>query len=464
MSENKFADDDKLRFRVHQANGVVSFFGCIGDTPDLAALDGVVTDKLICDFSQLAFASWIGLMSLGSYIQGKGYHLIFRSIPFKIYDSLRMMKCFEEQELESAELPLLDLASGRASFKMTDLRSLRARAEAGEDWLEPTPGQRLLVPSRYTFPDLMPQRGGGPLPVKVVTPQTDLVSFWLQYGAFCHSTIDISSVLVYAAKFNIMQILGEIKAKMASGEAALKIVDPKTNYTLVNRMDGMMLKIEASFDGLSEKIKVKLLECLAAFGDVTMKGSTGQFDANTFCQSLAASAGTTASLVDIAASCEECGSSIGGNMGALRVTQVLKNGLSAISKPNGETVTAIRDAFAIMDIMSEDDWPATRIIIMDEIEYIETLIGRCVVTLQGFDMMRQILEHRIHEMVLLVEAYKAAGADSLLDPELREQVLTKIGAHMVTEQEKAAFEFYLPDGFARFAQTDRIEPGDVLLF
>ena len=127
-------------------------------------------------------------------------------------------------------------------------------------------------------------------------------------------------------------------------------------------------------------------------------------------------------------------------------------------------LTAIRDAFAIMDIMSEDDWMATRVIIMDEIEHIEGLIGRCIVTLQGFDMMRQILEHRIQEMLLVTELFKANGADSLLDPDVKEQVLGKIGAHMVTEQEKVAFEFYLPDGFARFAQTDRKEPGDVLLF
>ena len=261
-----------------------------------------------------------------------------------------------------------------------------------------------------------------------------------------------------------MQILGEIKDKMGSGEAVLKIVDPKTNYTLVHRMDEMMSKIDKIFDGLSSEIQAKLTEILGAFGAVTSAATLQERDAKTFCSALAAYASTIASLVHIAASCEDCGIAIGGNMGSLRATQVLKNGLAAISNPDAATLTAIREAFAIMDIMSEDDWDATRVIIMDEIEHIETLIGRCIVTLQGFDMMRQIIEHRIHEMEMLAELHKEHGGDRLLDPDLREQILTKIGAHMVTEQEKVAFEFYIPEGFARFAQTDRIEPGDVLLF
>jgi hypothetical protein len=456
--------DDELRFRVHREGDVVRFFGCIGDTPDLAALDGVLADKTVCDFSKLTFASWIGLASLGSYISGKKHYLTFQGVPFKIYDSMRMMKSFEEQEIRNAVLPLLDTKSGKVTFELTEFGPLRDAGMSGEDWVETMPGQILLVPARYLFPDLSGQRAGGPVPVKVSHPQKDVASFWLQYAAYCNSTVDISSVLVYAAKFNIMQILGEIKSKMASGEIALKLIDPKNSYTLVQRMESMMKAIEASFDTLAAKMQSQHDSSLKIYGDLTSKATLADIDGPGFTAAMAAYANSITAMTSVAAGCEDCGSSIGGQLGSLRATQVLRNGLATVTNPAPEMLTAIREAFAIMDIMSEDDWTATRVIIMDEIENIEGLIGRCIVTLQGFDMMRQILEHRIHEMEVLTEVFKNHGTDSLLDPDLREQVLGKIGAHMVTEQEKAAFEFFLPDGFARFAQTDRKEPGDVLLF
>ncbi|MEI8026362.1 MAG: hypothetical protein WCI18_08430 [Pseudomonadota bacterium] len=301
-------------------------------------------------------------------------------------------------------------------------------------------------------------------PGLIVHPQKDIASFWVQYAAYCNTTIEISSVLVYAAKFNIMQILGEIKSKMASGEAALKLIDPKNSYTLVQRMDNMIKNIESSFDTLAQKVQTQHDASLKTYADLTARSTTSDIDGPGFTAAMAAYATTITEMVHVAAGCEDCGSAIGEQLGSLRATQVLKNGMSTFTNPSPEMLTAIREAFAIMDIMSEDDWTATRVIIMDEIEHIEGLIGRCIVTLQGFDMMRQILEHRIQEMMLVTELFNAHGADSLLDPDVKEQVLGKIGAHMVTEQEKVAFEFYLPEGFARFAQTDRKEPGDVLLF
>ncbi len=456
--------DDDLRFRVHREGEVVRFFGCIGDTPDLAALDGVLTDKSVCDLSNLSFASWIGLATLGSYISGKKFHLVFQAVPFKIYDSMRMMKTFEEQEIKNAIAPLLDANTNKVNFNLIEFDPLREAAMSGEDWVETTPGQKLLVPARYLFPDLRMQREGGPILLKVQHPQKDIASFWIQYAAYCNTTVEISSVLVYAAKFNIMQILGEIKSKMASGEAALKLIDPKNSYTLVQRMENMIKNIESSFDTLARKVQTQHDASLKTYAELTSQSTTSDIDGSTFTAAMAAYATSITEMVHVAAGCEDCGSAIGEQLGSLRATQVLKNGMSTFTNPSPEMLTAIRDAFAIMDIMSEDDWMATRVIIMDEIEHIEGLIGRCIVTLQGFDMMRQILEHRIQEMLLVTELFKANGADSLLDPDVKEQVLGKIGAHMVTEQEKVAFEFYLPDGFARFAQTDRKEPGDVLLF
>ncbi len=464
MEAVKFNEIDKLRFRVHRDQGVVTFYGSIGDTPDTAALDGILLTGSVCDMRNLVFASWIGLATLGDYIQKKQLKLTFRALPFSVYDAMRLNKSFEEQSFESAELPLVQVDSQRVNYEMVDLRQLRKDAESGNEWVYPKAGYLLLIPTRYLFPDLVAQRSMGFLPVQVLTTQKEMASFWLQYGAFSQSTVGISNTLIHAAKFNMLQILTDIRAKTAAGEKALKLIDPKTSYTLVARLDEIMKDIEKEFDRLSEKIQNKFEECERELAGLSVLALDKGCEVARFTTGLQKYANCLDSLKQIATICEDSGANIGSHLSSLRLVAVIRNGLTGVADPAPDILNAIRAAFAIMDIMSEDDWPASRELIMAEIKAIDTLIGGCVVTLQVFDMMRQILEHRIREVELVLMASGAQGPEKLLDTELRDTVMNKIGAQMVTEQEKAAFAFYLPDGFQKFGQAERKEPGDVLLF
>ncbi len=94
MEAVKFNEIDKLRFRVHRDQGVVTFYGSIGDTPDTAALDGILLTGSVCDMRNLVFASWIGLATLGDYILKNQLKLTFRALPFSVYDAMRLNKAF----------------------------------------------------------------------------------------------------------------------------------------------------------------------------------------------------------------------------------------------------------------------------------------------------------------------------------------------------------------------------------
>jgi hypothetical protein len=464
MEAIQLSEVDRLRFRVHREHGVVTFYGSIGDTPDTAALDGILLNDSVCDMRNLIFASWIGLATLGDYIQQRQMKVSFRALPFSIYDAMRLNKSFEDQTFLSAELPLVHTDTQRISYEMIEFSLLRNDAENGNEWVHPKPGYLLLIPTRYVFPDLVLQRSMGHLPVQVLTPQKEIASFWLQYGAFSQSTVAISNTLIHAAKFNMLQILNEIKAKTAAGENALKLIDNTINHRLVPRLETVIQEVEKEFDTLSDKVQLKFEDCEKQLAALSLLALNKGCEAKTFTSALESYARCLDSLNQIATICEDCGGNIGDKLGAVRVVETIKHGLTSVAEPSPDTLTAIRAAFAIMDIMSEDDWPASRDLIVAEMDAIDSLTGSSVVTLQVFDMMRQILEHRIREVGLMLNALSSSGPEALLDPELRETVLNKIGAHMVTEQEKAAFAFYLPNGFQKFGQTERKEPGDVLLF
>ncbi|HET9236886.1 MAG TPA: hypothetical protein VFO10_06525, partial [Oligoflexus sp.] len=453
MEAIQLSEVDRLRFRVHREQGVVTFYGSIGDTPDTAALDGILLNGSICDMRNLVFASWIGLATIGEYIQQRQMKVSFRALPFSVYDAMRLNKAFEDQTFLSAELPLVHKDTQRISYEMIEFAQLRSDAEKGNEWVHPQPGCLLLIPTRYIFPDLAGQRSIGHLPVQVLTPQKEIASFWLQYGAFSQSTVAISNTLIHAAKFNMNQILSEIKAKTAAGENALKLIDSTINHRLVPRLETMMQDIEKEFDTLSNKVQQKFEDCEKQLAGLSLLALNKGCEASAFTSALENYARCLDSLTQIATICEDCGGNIGDKLGAVRVVETIKQGLTGIAEPAPDALTAMRAAFAIMDIMSEDDWPASRELILAEIDAIDALTGRSVVTLQVFDMMRQILEHRIREVGLMLSALTQSGPEALLDPELRDAVLNKIGAQLVTEQEKAAFAFFLPDGFQKFGQT-----------
>lgn len=78
--------------------------------------------------------------------------------------------------------------------------------------------------------------------------------------------------------------------------------------------------------------------------------------------------------------------------------------------------------------------------------------------------VRQILAHRYQEGQLVDQQLAKIRSDSQDWTNLRDAVNDKIGKHLVTDLEKAAYSFYLPDGYAQQAQTDRTEPSEVVLF
>ena len=108
---------------------------------------------------------------------------------------------------------------------------------------------------------------------------------------------------------------------------------------------------------------------------------------------------------------------------------------------NLELLSRVRDQFEIMDIMSEDSWEDTKPLIQKDLKAIQDYRKSCCVILQGFDLCRQVLEHRLSEVEVIINNKGNLS-------EIRTQVLEAITARMVTEQEKYCCRFFYPTEYA----------------
>ena len=70
---------------------------------------------------------------------------------------------------------------------------------------------------------------------------------------------------------------------------------------------------------------------------------------------------------------------------------------------SAEQLENIRDLFCIMDPMSADSWSDTVMELWPELEDLRNNADICTTNLQGFDLTRQILEHRIHECEIIAQ-------------------------------------------------------------
>lgn len=454
-------EDIGNRFVVHRSGDVVNFYGALTDSTTFEALNDVLTDGTTCDFSKMSFASWIGLTGFTSYIATRQIQIKITNIPREIFECIKILDGVSNNcEFSSAEVTLVS-SEGKEHIETKELKSFEPLFNEGE--IIKLEENVLLLPQRFVMQSAFCTE----MPVMFASgwmaDDPEESSFWLGYLAFCQSTYDLSSVLLNATKIDLLELLEGIRNIVEGGEEALKMIDPNTSYTMVERLTESMESVEQrcmdvlhEMENYSHKTREVLGKVMVELQAPTSKENFFKIIGEFF--------KAREDIAEIARAFEHCGPSIGDEITKLRVVNVLKASITNISGMDDDQLEEIRDAFGIMDFESEDSWPDTKVEILKELDAVESKVGKCVTTLQGFDLLRQILEHRVNEGSVVVEQLPDIQAGNLHWAGLKDAVFEKIGQHLVTDQEKAAYAFYLPEGYSKFGQIERSEPGDVLLF
>ena len=454
-------EDIGNRFVVHRSGENVQFYGTLTDTTTFEALDDVLTDGSTCDFSTMAFASWIGLTGFTSYITTRGIKVKIMNIPRAIFECLKILDGVSDNcEFVSAEVTLVS-PDGKGQIGGKELKALEADFNEAE--IIKADDSVLLLPQRFVMQSAFRTE----MPVMFssgwMADDPEEASFWMGYLSFCQSTYDLSSILLNATKIDLLELLMGIRNIVEGGEQALQMINPNTSYTLVKRMSDSMESVEKRCEDVLREMENYANKTREILGKAMLELHVPTSKENFF-QILQEFFKAREDVAEIARTFEHCGPSIGDEITKLRVVNVLKGAITNITEMEEDQLEEIRDAFGIMDFESEDSWPDTKVEILKEIDDVENKVGKCVTTLQGFDLLRQILEHRVNEGSVVVEQLPDIQAGNIHWAGLKDAVFEKIGQHLVTDQEKAAYSFYLPEGYNQFGQVERSEPGDVLLF
>ena len=163
---------------------------------------------------------------------------------------------------------------------------------------------------------------------------------------------------------------------------------------------------------------------------------------------------------------EEAGVSLGALLFAVVTFRAIRGDVDATFKrlPK-ESIAKILESLDIMNPMAEDDVEEAVRDVISESENGEADVDSCIVVLQAFDLVRQILEHRAQEYTILETALPNLAKGAITWESVRDDIVKQIKKRMVTDQEKSAFERYL--GYLEDPSAKKEEasaPGDVMLF
>ena len=455
-------DDLNYRFRAERSANLIKFKGVISDVSDFEPLADIFTDGAMCDLTELEFASWNGLSHLLSFLKHHSMNLILTKVPSRTFQVIRLLDPEGKHlKIEQAEMRTWDSAKKSDNFAFFELNRLRQVIDAKQEF-GAIDGISLLSPLRFAIPDY-------PRNVSVISfpnwnpDHHEELNFWLSYAEFLVETIAVSIGLLHAGLANCLWTLSEMSATVRAVERALSILAPQKAPGLSSSIDKAKAVIKKEFaEGIAA---VEMIEAQVRAEYVKLRTSITQTDAD-FSQTHESVNQFLKVVEDMdlpGQSLENHGSIVVENLIQLSLRPELVKQLVELQNLSEDQLKRVRDAFSIMDIMSEGDPEATAELIREELGRIDVYIQNSVVNLQVFDLTRQIIDHRVNEAhkatIHLALIPLRVSHFSALRLELEELILRKL----VTDQEKRAQEYFLP-WTKPTQQEGNQDPGDVLLF
>ncbi len=457
------------RFRVHKSDDTVVLQGIISDTTNFKVIDEMLVGSTKFDCSNLLSASWNGIIKFDKYLREINQEITLTNIPNRIFNYLRLMPEVNRQyKLDQVELGIVDVESPSLKIKniflsTNDLQMLSN--ETSKAFLRINKREEIVGREQFICPDKFRKYVASPEAAssKWYKENFEEFDFWFDYCNFSNTTGLLALDLVQSLSDTLVIILKEIELGVQQSEEALRIIKNDydgNNYVQVESIINFVKEgchhLATAMNESTQKSKDLLLKMQLLADKEEFSDDRPLYELiDHFCDS-------TLTLKAILSRVEDIGSDTGARISNLAVVEKLKEIIDNISEDNvtPEILSSFRDVLEIMDPLSEDSWIDTKECYIDHVSSIDKAISDAVILLQGFDLLRQILEHRFSESESIKNYLRQTNRQNWL--EIQGNIYELVNKTLVTDQEKYSCEFFIPK--AAESDDDKHPPGEVLLF
>ncbi|MBF0440553.1 MAG: hypothetical protein HQK54_01490 [Oligoflexales bacterium] len=446
--------------------------GPLGDNVNLATFDELISNVVAIDCSSITEVSWIGLASFNRYLIEKAANAVLVNMPCLVFRYFRLFPDFGKRyRVQSYEIPIFDVNKPDEDtvLRQVEASDVSQMLEKGMYDTISRDGPRVEGNLIFWCPSCSPHETS--TPTTFVSPwvrdNTKEFCFWRNFIAFTGTTIGLATDLLSSSEHGLVKLLNDIKQRVDSIESGLARIQGKEKLGLAKKITTILDWVGSECQTLSKKISEVQVSCDRAMRRLQAYSANPADDkGKSFYTNFEVFVKSVLELGAIVGKIEDVGVKMGQKMLELRIIPPLKSGLLNVesSRIVPDILEKAREDFNIMDPLSEGSWPETREEVFKELAMIDSDTGRCVVLLQGFDLVRQVLEHRIIEGDYLTNVIVFIQNGEKKSKEAQDAVLGMIKQSMVTDQEKFAFLFFFSDFDTREEKHPLGSPGQIMLF
>ncbi|KAB8033327.1 hypothetical protein [Fluviispira multicolorata] len=273
-----------------------------------------------------------------------------------------------------------------------------------------------------------------------------ICNFFYEYACFMRVTLEICSLAQESTARLIEESLQQICMRISNLEFGVKTIDPNFSDYKSRSLMSLMPHIHE----VSKSVVIGL-----NLSSTTFEAVAETFEAIFLSERMVGSElfdqmeyfiNFTDQLTPMARSLEDVGVELGDNTLKYGEISSLRKAFETFSGKDlsEKNISTLRRKLK-MDQSINLNWEDTLKEIQNEFKLIQNELGRCIVALQGFDLVRQVLEHRVGEVEILKDNFNAVRDKELNWEQLKERILIKIVDRLVTDQEKFSFAFFFPD-------------------
>ena len=297
--------------------------------------------------------------------------------------------------------------------------------------------------------------------------------FFLNYMFFTYTTYILARDVVHSVNLSLYLILNQFICTLKEFGKAFKVfsidLDQSQLKSIVDLRDQLDEIIINKFDNINETIS-KYESHLADFQKKITNDT--KISAKSIHEHLQNANLILQKSLDSTVQLENSGSEVGEVIFTNLALKIIEDKFSSIKGQDvsSKKLAEVRKELNIMNPLSEDSWDETLKDIFEEIELGNENLSQCIRILQGFDLSRQILEHRLTEHTL-INNYKMDRHINDLN-HLKNSLGDVICAKLVTEQEKFSLNYFLPEVYrikykvrkSKLEQSESLNPGNLAMF
>jgi hypothetical protein len=451
-----------LDFSVSATDGEILLKGHLRDTTDFKHFHSILRENRCVNFSKIYSVSWLGLQRLLEFFKSSNIIIKAKNIPADVYAMCIVFPEFSENvQVESFEIDVL-VNESLCKKELHDMSNLKMRAEGGHLFLGFPNGSYALGLASHVFGD--PSIDLRTLEEKSHQNLTEH-HFWFSYISFTGFVNDMCANSIKSTSIVVEETLQAITRLVASSEAALKEIQPHSGESRARSLLGLLTSVQKATkqvtDGLMES-RVPYLSLKKKYQTILLNQridpSRVLFDILKEFSEIGTTQRSLAKVLDF--------------MGAQLVNKVISFGemagiveifqqIDKNSLPQNKVELAGRMLFPT-DSRENYEW--SDIIGKVEADYqnVVASLEKCTIALQGYDLIRQVLEHRVSEAEMLHENLSSYSSGMQSFDAIREKMLEMTCSKQVTDQEKLSFKFYFPNESG--SCSDCLESGDINFF